>query len=58
MIHLKFHHPFLVENDESLNELARSINEHGLLNLLIVRKKQDGRYELIFGHRRKQHWKS
>ena len=32
-------HPFRVENDESLEELKSSIKEHGLLNLLVVRKK-------------------
>lgn len=46
-------HPFLVNNDESLKELAKSIKENGLLNPLIVRKKDNGRYELISGHRRK-----
>jgi len=46
-------HPFLVNNDESLKELSKSIKENGLLNPLIVRKKGDGRYELISGHRRK-----
>ncbi len=46
-------HPFLVNNDESLKELSKSIKENGLLNPLIVRKKDDGRYELISGHRRK-----
>ena len=46
-------HPFLVNNDESLKELSKSIKDNGLLNPLIVRKKDDGRYELISGHRRK-----
>lgn len=46
-------HPFKVNNDESLKELSNSIKENGLLNLLIVRLKKDGRYELISGHRRK-----
>ncbi len=46
-------HPFKVNNDESLKELSNSIKENGLLNPLIVRQKEDGRYELISGHRRK-----
>ena len=44
-------HPFLVNN--SLKELAKSIKENGLLNPMIVRKKSNGRYEMISGHRRK-----
>lgn len=46
-------HPFKVNNDESLKELSKSIKENGLLNPLLVRKKENGRYELISGHRRK-----
>ncbi len=46
-------HPFKVENNESLKELRNSIKENGLLNPLIVRKKENGRFEMISGHRRK-----
>lgn len=46
-------HPFLVNIDNSLYELADSIKENGLLCPLIVRKKNDERYEMISGHRRK-----
>lgn len=46
-------HPFKVNNDESLKELSKSIKENGLLNPLLVRKKENDRYELISGHRRK-----
>ena len=46
-------HPFHVNNDESLKELANSIKENGLYTPLTVRLKEDGRYELISGHRRK-----
>lgn len=46
-------HPFSVVNDESIKELAHSIKENGLINPLIVRKKENGRYELLSGHRRK-----
>ena len=46
-------HPFKVIKDNSFYELANSIKENGLLTPLIVRKKENGRYELISGHRRK-----
>lgn len=46
-------HPFKVEvNDELLN-LEKSIKDNGVLNPVIVRKKDNGRYEMISGHRRK-----
>ena len=45
-------HPYKVKEDESFNELKDSIKANGLLNPLIVRKK-DNTYELISGHRRK-----
>lgn len=47
-------HPFLVNDDESLNQFAISIKENGLLNPLIVRKRENGKYEMISGHRRKR----
>ncbi len=37
---------------EKLHELARSIEAHGLINPLVVRKRSDGSYELIAGERR------
>lgn len=46
-------HPYKVERDESFNELMDSIKSTGLLNPLIVRPKENGRYEIISGHRRK-----
>ena len=46
-------HPFSVNKDDSLMELVHSIKENGLLNPMIVRKKDNGRYEMISGHRRK-----
>ena len=46
-------HPFLVNDDDALKELAQSIKENGLLNPIIVRPKKNNRYELISGHRRK-----
>lgn len=46
-------HPYKVERDESFNELMDSIKSNGLLNPLIVRPKENGKYEMISGHRRK-----
>jgi len=45
-------HPYRVENDESLIQLQESIKENGLLNPIIVRPKENGKYEMISGHRR------
>lgn len=47
-------HPFLVNNDSSLMKLVKSIKENGLLNPMVVREQENGRYELISGHRRKK----
>ena len=46
-------HPFLVKDDDSMEQLIHSIEINGVLNPVIVRQKEDGRYELISGHRRK-----
>ena len=46
-------HPFkVIENDE-LKSLEESIKNSGVLSPVIVRPKDDGRYEMISGHRRK-----
>jgi len=47
-------HPYKVIDNSDMTELAESIKANGLLNPIIVRKKADGRYELISGHRRKR----
>ena len=46
-------HPYHIIDDESMAELTESIRKNGLISPVIVRKKDGGRYELIFGHRRK-----
>lgn len=46
-------HPFRVVNDEAMSEMVESIKQQGVLVPAIARKKEDGRYELISGHRRK-----
>lgn len=47
-------HPFKVRDDEDMLKLTESITERGVLIPAIVRPKEDGRYELISGHRRKR----
>lgn len=46
-------HPFKVQEDDSMTMLVESICENGILYPIICRKKEDGRYEIISGHRRK-----
>ena len=47
-------HPFLVKNDESMEQLVHSIEMNGVLNPVIARRTEGDRYELISGHRRKR----
>ena len=47
-------HPFKVTIDEDMYKLVDSIRDNGILVPAIVRKKIDGRYELVAGHRRKK----
>ena len=46
-------HPFQVKDDESMAQLVSSIEMNGVLNPVILRKKEGERYEIIAGHRRK-----
>lgn len=46
-------HPFKVRDDEEMNKLVESVSENGVLVPAIVRKKDNGEYEIISGHRRK-----
>ena len=46
-------HPFNVKMDEEMEALIESIKEFGILTPLIARKKENERYEIIAGHRRK-----
>ena len=46
-------HPFQVKNDEAMQSMAESVKAVGIQTPAIVRQKDDGRYELISGHRRK-----
>lgn len=45
-------HPFKVIKNNEFDDLVESINNNGLMNAVIVRKKENGRYEMISGHRR------
>ena len=45
-------HPFKVRDDEDMLNLVESVRVNGVLTPATVRKKEDGRYELLSGHRR------
>ncbi len=45
-------HPFKVKDDEDMMNLVESVRTNGVLTPATVRKKEDGRYELLSGHRR------
>lgn len=47
-------HPFYVRDDEDMMNLVESVRTNGIITPAIVRKKEDGRYELVAGHRRKR----
>ena len=45
-------HPFLVRNDDKMQETIESIHNKGVLVPILVRKREAGGYEIISGHRR------
>lgn len=45
-------HPFQVRLDEDMDQLVQSIRERGLITPVTLRQKDDGRYEIVSGHRR------
>lgn len=47
-------HPFKVKLDEDMDQLVESIKERGLITPITLRPKEDGRYEVVSGHRRKK----
>ena len=47
-------HPFKVLIDEDMEQLVESIKRNGVMTPATVRLKEDGRYELISGHRRRK----
>lgn len=47
-------HPFKVKLDEDMDQLVASVKERGIITPVTLRQKEDGRYELVSGHRRKK----
>jgi ParB family chromosome partitioning protein len=47
-------HPFKVKLDEDMDQLVQSIQERGLITPVTLRPKDDGRYEIVSGHRRRK----
>lgn len=47
-------HPYKVVDDERMTELVESIKDHGLLQPVLVRPIENGKYEMVSGHRRKR----
>lgn len=47
-------HPFKVNLDEDMDQLVQSIKERGIITPITLRPKDDGRYEIVSGHRRKK----
>ena len=47
-------HPIKVRDDEDMMQLVESVKERGVITPATVRQKEDGRYELVSGHRRKR----
>lgn len=47
-------HPFKVKMDEDMNQLVQSVKERGIITPVTLRKKEDGRYEIVSGHRRRK----
>jgi len=46
-------HPFQVKLDESMQAMVDSVKTFGIQTPALVRQKENGRYELVSGHRRK-----
>ena len=47
-------HPFKVKMDEDMNQLVQSVKERGVITPITIRQKEDGRYEIVSGHRRRK----
>ena len=47
-------HPFNVKMDEDMNQLVQSVKERGVITPITLRQKEDGRYEIVSGHRRRK----
>ena len=47
-------HPFKVKMDEDMDQLVQSVKERGIITPITLRQKEDGRYEIVSGHRRRK----
>ena len=47
-------HPFKVINDDKMQDMVESVKKYGIILPVIVRRKDEGTYEMISGHRRKK----
>lgn len=47
-------HPFKVKDDEDMLQLVESVRERGIITPITLRQKEDGRYEIVSGHRRRR----
>lgn len=47
-------HPFQVRMDEDMDQLVESVKGRGIITPITLRQKEDGRYEIVSGHRRKK----
>ena len=47
-------HPFKIRMDGAMVRLVESVGQYGVLEPCLIRPKQDGRYEMVAGHRRKE----
>lgn len=47
-------HPFKVRLDEDMDQLVQSVKDRGVIVPITLRQKEDGRYEIVSGHRRKK----
>ena len=47
-------HPFKVKMDEDMNQRVQRVKERGVITPITLRQKEDGRYEIVSGHRRRK----
>lgn len=47
-------HPFKVRLDEDMDQLVQSVKDRGIIVPITLRRKEDGRYEIVSGHRRRK----
>ena len=45
-------HPFKVRLDEDMDQLVESVKNRGVITPITLRRKENGRYEIVSGHRR------